>query len=120
MKFPFTAGVIASVFVLAPPSKAGSNSAQANSVVWQHHRYCLYDAGWNGAGWYRCGFDKRLGRDGADPGIGPTLSARARAAGRGLNCHRLRRRSVLRTSHPSGMWSRSTAALLPVHQPGGR
>jgi hypothetical protein len=25
------------------------------------HRYCWYNAGWRGPGWYRCGFQRRRG-----------------------------------------------------------
>src|SRR3979490_22142 len=28
---------------------------------WQGRRYCFYDDGWHGAGWYRCGYRLRVG-----------------------------------------------------------
>jgi hypothetical protein len=44
------------------------------------HRYCWYNAGWRGPGWYRCGFQRRRGlgwggpigwRGWRRPGLGP-------------------------------------------------
>src|SRR5215471_8627475 len=29
--------------------------------TWGGRRYCWYNAGWRGAGWYRCGFQRRRG-----------------------------------------------------------
>ena len=30
--------------------------------VWGRQGYCWYDEGWNGAGWYRCGYASRDGK----------------------------------------------------------
>jgi hypothetical protein len=27
--------------------------------MWNDQSYCWYDEGWNGAGWYLCGYEKR-------------------------------------------------------------
>lgn len=59
--------LVASVFPLALPSMAAPNSAHQGSVVWLGHKYCWYDTGWNGAGWYRCGFDKKTGHGWGGP-----------------------------------------------------
>src|SRR5215472_3691824 len=29
--------------------------------TWRGQRYCWYNAGWRGPGWYRCGFQRRRG-----------------------------------------------------------
>jgi hypothetical protein len=29
--------------------------------MWNDQSYCWYDEGWNGAGWYQCGYAKRRG-----------------------------------------------------------
>ncbi|HET9715207.1 MAG TPA: hypothetical protein VFP60_03395 [Pseudolabrys sp.] len=36
-------------------------------IVWRGHQYCLYERGWNGAGWYRCGFARKAGRGWGGP-----------------------------------------------------
>lgn len=45
---------------LAPAADAVSVVADAQ-FVWGGYRYCWYDDGWRGAGWYRCGFSWRQG-----------------------------------------------------------
>src|SRR3981081_2721806 len=35
---------------------------------WQGRRYCFYDDGWHGAGWYRCGYRLRVGFGWGGPG----------------------------------------------------
>jgi hypothetical protein len=36
-------------------------SVETVQFVWGGHRYCWYNAGWRGSGWYRCGFRWRRG-----------------------------------------------------------
>src|SRR5690349_16742190 len=35
--------------------------AQTVQFRWRGQRYCWYNRGWRGAGWYRCGFSRRRG-----------------------------------------------------------
>jgi hypothetical protein len=44
-------------------ARFGSNGdyAFAGSRAWDGRDYCWYDDGWRGAGWYRCGFQLRVG-----------------------------------------------------------
>lgn len=53
--------VVVVACALAKTSIAAPNSADKNPVVWRGNKYCWYDTGWNGAGWYRCGFEKNTG-----------------------------------------------------------
>ena len=46
---------------------AAPESAHQPPVIWQGHRYCWHDSGWNGAGWYRCGFGRKTGRGWGGP-----------------------------------------------------
>ena len=36
-------------------------SAEAQTYVYRGQRYCFYVDGWNGPGWYRCGYRWRRG-----------------------------------------------------------
>lgn len=40
---------------------------QTVQFVWGGHRYCWYNTGWRGPGWYRCGFRWRRGRGWGGP-----------------------------------------------------
>ena len=53
--------VVVGACALATTSIAASNSTDKSPVVWRGNKYCWYDTGWNGAGWYRCGFEKSNG-----------------------------------------------------------
>jgi hypothetical protein len=55
------------VFPWALSSMAAPDSTHKGPVVWQGRKYCWYDTGWNGDGWYRCGFDKKAGRGWGGP-----------------------------------------------------
>jgi hypothetical protein len=54
------AGPLSAVGGLGAASKAVSLREDAQ-FVWGGHRYCWYDDGWRGPGWYRCGFSLRHG-----------------------------------------------------------
>ena len=49
------------------PGAAAPYSIYEGSVIWRGHKYCRYDEGWNGAGWYRCGFESRKGQGWGGP-----------------------------------------------------
>ena len=49
------------------PGAAAPYSIYEGSVVSRGHKYCWYDEGWNGAGWYRCGFETRKGQGWGGP-----------------------------------------------------
>src|SRR4029079_2907854 len=55
---------------------AAPYSIYEGSVVWGGHKYCWYDEAWNGAGWYRCGFENKNGKGWGGPkgwqGAAPT------------------------------------------------
>ena len=59
--------LVAIVCAWALSSMAAPDYAPQGLVVWQGHKYCWYDSGWNGAGWYRCGFDKKARRGWGGP-----------------------------------------------------
>ena len=46
---------------------AAPYSIYEGSVVWRGHKYCWYDEGWNGAGWYRCGYENKNGKGWGGP-----------------------------------------------------
>src|SRR5262245_39829983 len=39
----------------------GLTAVETVQFSWRGHRYCWYNAGWRGPGWYRCGFHWRRG-----------------------------------------------------------
>ncbi|MBV8846023.1 MAG: hypothetical protein JO307_24705 [Bryobacterales bacterium] len=51
--------------VIAPPGwhEAADELALMEKVqfTWNGRRYCWYDGGWRGSGWYWCGFNRRRG-----------------------------------------------------------
>jgi hypothetical protein len=61
----FMAASVAAGPALAPDqigAAADSFDAVVNgSYVWRGRRYCWYDHGWKGAGWYWCGYAQRPG-----------------------------------------------------------
>jgi hypothetical protein len=50
-----------SVVTVLPISGRGYASRSSNEFVVDGRPYCFYFDGWNGAGWYRCGFAQRRG-----------------------------------------------------------
>ena len=42
-------------------SLSQSSPVEPAQFFWGGHRYCWYDFGWQGPGWYRCGFAWRTG-----------------------------------------------------------
>jgi hypothetical protein len=64
--FPLKAILLAALLPFALPLAAVS-SAHASGIIWQGREYCWYDTGWNGPGWYRCGFAKKPGRGWGGP-----------------------------------------------------
>jgi hypothetical protein len=73
--------LVALVFPWALSSMAAEDSAPQAPVVWQGHKYCWYDTGWNGAGWYRCGFDQKAGRGWGGPKDWPGAAGRPPSSG---------------------------------------
>jgi len=82
IKFPrlIAAALLAGTAVLGGPSVAapiaasgmrgaadGLGSIEQIQHVWQGRRYCWTELGWNGAGWYRCGFATRHGQGWGGP-----------------------------------------------------
>ena len=59
--------IVGNVFLFAVSSIALPDSTHESPLVWQGHKYCWYDTGWNGAGWYRCGFDNKPGHGWGGP-----------------------------------------------------
>ena len=59
------AGVRAHAAVMHPSDlRAAADELAAVETVqfnWRGHRYCWYNRGWRGPGWYRCGFSGRRG-----------------------------------------------------------
>ena len=55
---------IAQAGPLFPPTMADSpflQPVQINFYFWGGHKYCWYDGGWQGPGWYWCGYPWRTG-----------------------------------------------------------
>jgi hypothetical protein len=44
-----------------------STTATAEDFVFKGHKHCWYDAAWNGAGWYWCGFAEKKGQGWGGP-----------------------------------------------------
>ena len=59
--------LVAVVTAWTPLCAAAPYSIYEGSVVWRGHKYCWYDEGWNGGGWYRCGFENRNGKGWGGP-----------------------------------------------------
>ncbi len=75
-------GLLAAAILAWPhPSMAAPDSAPAGSVVWQGHRYCWSATGWNGAGWYRCGLEKKDGEGWGGPKGWPAARGREPSSG---------------------------------------
>jgi hypothetical protein len=49
------------------PGVAAPYSVYQGSITRHGHKYCWYEEGWNGAGWYRCGFEGRKGKGWGGP-----------------------------------------------------
>lgn len=49
------------------PGMAAPYSVFEGSITKHGHKYCWYDGGWNGAGWYRCGFENKDGKGWGGP-----------------------------------------------------
>src|SRR5215469_9830696 len=60
-----TTGSRSQASVIAPPSlrEAADELLLTETVQfwWKGQRYCWYNTGWRGPGWYRCGFRSRRG-----------------------------------------------------------
>ena len=60
MKMPLAfAAISAAMFAGLTP--VSSSTVQAQPIIvapffWSGHRYCWYDSGWRGPGWYWCGY----------------------------------------------------------------
>ncbi|HEY7229246.1 MAG TPA: hypothetical protein VH558_02635 [Pseudolabrys sp.] len=63
------------------PSLAASYSVFDGSIVRDGHKYCWYGEGWNGAGWYRCGFENRPGKGWGGPKGWESSDARQPSSG---------------------------------------
>lgn len=63
------------------PSVGAPYSVYEGSVVWRGHKYCWYDEGWNGAGWYRCGFENKKGKGWGGPKGWEGVARRRRPSG---------------------------------------
>jgi hypothetical protein len=56
--------VAAGAGLVPDPSRAAADSFDAavnGSYTWRGRRYCWYDHGWKGSGWYWCGYARRPG-----------------------------------------------------------
>lgn len=59
--------LLSAIAALTQPCAAAPYSIYEGSVVWRGHKYCWYDEGWNGTGWYRCGFENKDGKGWGGP-----------------------------------------------------
>jgi hypothetical protein len=66
--------LVAATFALATASIAAPNTADESPVISRGHKYCCWhDSGWNGVGWYRCGFANRAEHGWGGPEGWPAL-----------------------------------------------
>jgi len=100
--FPLKAILLAALLPFALPLAAVS-SAHASGIIWQGREYCWYDTGWNGPGWYRCGFAKKPGRGWGGPQGWPRR-----------NHHSAKQRRSIRApaADPSGRWAEHRMGTL--------
>lgn len=58
-----TSGVAAAPIAPDTIRSAANDVSAVDTVqyVWRGRRYCWYDGGWQGSGWYRCGYAWRRG-----------------------------------------------------------
>src|SRR5215469_2077251 len=65
------AGARSQAAVVAPDAlRTAANQLAAVETVqfsWKGQRYCWYNSGWRGPGWYRCGFRWRRGHGWGGP-----------------------------------------------------
>lgn len=47
--------------IVAPGTTENMNVVERVQFIWLGHNYCWYDGGWNGPGWYWCGYGSRRG-----------------------------------------------------------
>jgi hypothetical protein len=73
--------LVAFVFPWALSSMAAPDSPHKAPVVWLGHIYCWYDTGWNGTGWYRCGFDQKAGHGWGGPKDWPGAAGKQPGSG---------------------------------------
>ena len=62
MKTSVAKGMLAIALVVGLPPLPGTVAAQTLEVkpfFYGPHKYCWFDSGWNGAGWYYCGVNWR-------------------------------------------------------------
>ena len=73
--------LVAFVFSWTLSAMAAADSAPRAPVVWHGHSYCWYETGWNGAGWYRCGFNQEAGRGWGGPAGWPGAAGKTPSSG---------------------------------------
>lgn len=78
--------LVAIVCAWAFSSMAASNYAPQGLVVWQGHKYCWYDSGWNGAGGTVAASTRKPDAVGAARRVGRGQPVGSQAAAHGSNC----------------------------------
>src|SRR5215475_11243199 len=96
------AGVIAPIGLRTAADTLGLT--EDVQFMWRGHRYCWYNTGWRGGGWYRCGFRWRRGLGWGGP----------------VGWHGWKRPGVRPPSRPSKPGRPSRPAQRPVPLPATR